>query len=136
MRADVFLVEGGHAATRSQAQRLIASGVEWRLTPLSAWNKVVKNGDDIPPMAEVRLLDDAEAKYISRGGLKLEGALKAALEARKQGKVRFIGICEASARTLRRAEQSLRRYLILMALHVPPPKPRIARRSVRPRAGN
>ena len=77
MRADVFLVEGGHAATRSQAQRLIASGVEWRLTPLSAWNKVVKNGDDIPPMAEVRLLDDAEAKYISRGGLKLEGALKA-----------------------------------------------------------
>ena len=72
MRADVFLVEGGHAATRSQAQRLIASGVEWRLTPLSAWNKVVKNGDDIPPMAEVRLLDDAEAKYISRGGLKLE----------------------------------------------------------------
>jgi 23S rRNA (cytidine1920-2'-O)/16S rRNA (cytidine1409-2'-O)-methyltransferase len=26
-------------------------------------------------MAEVRLLDDAEAKYISRGGLKLEGAL-------------------------------------------------------------
>ena len=77
MRADVFLVEGGHAATRSQAQRLIASGVEWRLTPLSPWNKVVKNGDDIPSVAEVRLLDDAEAKYISRGGLKLEGALQA-----------------------------------------------------------
>ena len=78
MRADVFLVERGHAATRSQAQRLIASGVEWRLTPLSPWNKVVKNGDDIPSVAEVRLLDDAEAKYISRGGLKLEGALQAA----------------------------------------------------------
>lgn len=78
MRADVFLVERGHAATRSQAQRLIASGVEWRLSPLAAWNKVVKNGDDIPSVAEVRLLDDAEAKYISRGGLKLEGALKAA----------------------------------------------------------
>ena len=77
MRADVFLVEGGHAATRSQAQRLIASGVEWRLTPLSPWNKVVKNGDDIPSVAEVRLLDGAEAKYISRGGLKLEGALRA-----------------------------------------------------------
>jgi 23S rRNA (cytidine1920-2'-O)/16S rRNA (cytidine1409-2'-O)-methyltransferase len=40
----------------------------------AVWNKVAKNGDDIPPMAEVRLLDDAEAKYISRGGLKLEGA--------------------------------------------------------------
>ena len=77
MRADVFLVERGHAATRSQAQRLIASGVEWRLTPLSPWNKVAKNGDDVPSVAEVRLLDDAEAKYISRGGLKLEGALQA-----------------------------------------------------------
>jgi 23S rRNA (cytidine1920-2'-O)/16S rRNA (cytidine1409-2'-O)-methyltransferase len=48
------LVDFGHAATRSQAQRLIASGVEWRLSPLSAWQKVVKNGDDIPSVAEVR----------------------------------------------------------------------------------
>src|SRR3989344_3060888 len=75
MRADVFLVEAGHAATRSQAQRLIAAGVEWRLSPLAPWQKVAKNGDDIPSVAEVKLLDDAEAKYISRGGLKLEGAL-------------------------------------------------------------
>ncbi len=77
MRADVFLVDSGHAATRSQAQRLIAAGVEWRLTPLSAWQKVAKNGDEIPAVAELRLLDDAEVKYISRGGLKLEGALAA-----------------------------------------------------------
>ncbi|QLA81410.1 TlyA family RNA methyltransferase [Acidovorax sp. JMULE5] len=77
MRADVFLVEAGHAATRSQAQRLIAAGVEWRLSPLAPWQKVAKNGDDIPSVAEVKLLDDAEAKYISRGGLKLEGALLA-----------------------------------------------------------
>lgn len=77
MRADVFLVEFGHATTRSQAQRLIAAGVEWRLSPLAPWQKVAKNGDDIPSVAEVRLLDDAEAKYISRGGLKLEGALAA-----------------------------------------------------------
>ena len=77
MRADVFLVERGHAATRSQAQRLIAAGVEWRLSPLAPWQKVVKNGDDIPSIAEAQLLDDAEAKYISRGGLKLEGALQA-----------------------------------------------------------
>ena len=34
MRADVFLVDSGHAATRSQAQRLIAAGVEWRLSPM------------------------------------------------------------------------------------------------------
>jgi 23S rRNA (cytidine1920-2'-O)/16S rRNA (cytidine1409-2'-O)-methyltransferase len=77
MRADVFLVESGHAATRSQAQRLIAAGVEWRLSPLAPWQKVAKNGDDIPSVAEVKLLDDAEARYISRGGLKLEGALRA-----------------------------------------------------------
>ena len=78
MRADVFLVDFGHAATRSQAQRLIGAGVEWRLSASSPWQKVVKNGDDIPAIAEVRLLDGAEAKYLSRGGLKLEGALAAA----------------------------------------------------------
>ncbi|GAB3366205.1 MULTISPECIES: TlyA family RNA methyltransferase [Giesbergeria] len=77
MRADVFLVEKGHAATRSQAQRLIAAGVEWRLSSFAPWQKVAKNGDEIPVMAELRLLDSAEAKYISRGGLKLEGALAA-----------------------------------------------------------
>lgn len=77
MRADVFLVEAGHAATRSQAQRLIAGGVQWRMTPLTPWKKVAKNGDEIPAGAELQLLDGAEAKYISRGGLKLEGALAA-----------------------------------------------------------
>ena len=77
MRADVFLVEGGHATTRSQAQRLIAAGVQWRLAPTLPWHKVAKNGDDIPAGAELQLLDAAEAKYLSRGGLKLEGALAA-----------------------------------------------------------
>ena len=78
MRADVFLVDFGHAATRSQAQRLIAAGVQWRLSKGAPWQKVAKNGDDIPAIAEVELLDAAEAKYLSRGGLKLEGALAAA----------------------------------------------------------
>ena len=77
MRADVFLVEHGHAATRSQAQRLIAAGVQWRLAASLPWTKVAKNGDDIPAIAEVELLDGAEARYLSRGGLKLEGALRA-----------------------------------------------------------
>lgn len=78
MRADVFLVENGHASTRSQAQRLIAAGVQWRLASSLPWNPVAKNGDDIPACAQVQLLDGAEAKYLSRGGLKLEGALAAA----------------------------------------------------------
>jgi 23S rRNA (cytidine1920-2'-O)/16S rRNA (cytidine1409-2'-O)-methyltransferase len=76
MRADLFLVDHGHAATRSQAQRLIASGVQWRAEAEAPWKKVAKNGDEIPEGAELQLLDTTEAKYISRGGLKLEGALK------------------------------------------------------------
>ncbi len=76
MRADLFLVDNGHAATRSQAQRLIASGVRWRAEESAPWKKVAKNGDEIPAGAEIEIPDTTEAKYISRGGLKLEGALK------------------------------------------------------------
>ena len=77
MRADLFLVEHGHAVTRSQAQRLILSGAQWRVDHEAAWKKVVKNGDEIPGNAELQLLDTTEARFISRGGLKLEGALQA-----------------------------------------------------------
>ncbi len=76
VRADQLLVERGLAASRSQAQRLIASGVQWRLGA-GAFRRVAKNGDELPDGAELVLLDDAEARYVSRGGLKLEGALKA-----------------------------------------------------------
>lgn len=41
------------------------------------WKTVAKNGDEVPADAQVELLDLAEARYVSRGGLKLEGALKA-----------------------------------------------------------
>jgi len=74
MRADQLLLERGLAASRSQAQRLIASGVEWRLGT-KPWQRVAKNGDELPAPSELRLLDNAEARYVSRGGLKLEGAL-------------------------------------------------------------
>jgi len=74
MRADQFLVERGLAASRSQAQRLIASGVRW--LDRGNWKRVAKNGEELSPQAEVELLDTAEAKYVSRGGLKLEGALR------------------------------------------------------------
>ena len=75
MRADLFLVEHGFATTRSQAQRLIAASVQWRAEAGGPWKKVVKNGDEIPDHAELEVLDNTEVKYISRGGLKLEGAL-------------------------------------------------------------
>ena len=73
MRADQLLVERGLASSRSQAQRLIASGVRW--LDRGAWKRVAKNGDELPGGAQIELLDTAEARYVSRGGLKLEGAL-------------------------------------------------------------
>ncbi len=75
MRVDQLLVERGLAATRSQAQRLIAAGVQWRL-PGGDWKTVAKNGEELRVEAEVRLLDTAETRFVSRGGLKLEGALQ------------------------------------------------------------
>jgi 23S rRNA (cytidine1920-2'-O)/16S rRNA (cytidine1409-2'-O)-methyltransferase len=76
MRIDQLLVERGLAASRSQAQRLIAAGVRWR--PLGGdWRTVAKNRDEVPEGAQLQLQDDAEARYVSRGGLKLEGALRA-----------------------------------------------------------
>lgn len=72
-RADQLLVERGLASSRSQAQRLIAAGVRW--LGRGGWQRVVKNGDELPPQAQIELVDAAEARYVSRGGLKLEGAL-------------------------------------------------------------
>ena len=76
MRIDQLLVERGLAASRSQAQRLIAGGVRWQ-QPNGEWRVIVKNRDDVPESAPLELLDDAESRYVSRGGLKLEGALQA-----------------------------------------------------------
>ena len=75
MRADQLLVERGLAATRSQAQRLIAAGVRWRMGQ-QAWSQIDKNGAGLPEGCELLLLDDAETRFVSRGGLKLEGALQ------------------------------------------------------------
>jgi 23S rRNA (cytidine1920-2'-O)/16S rRNA (cytidine1409-2'-O)-methyltransferase len=62
------------AASRSQAVRLIAGGMRW--FDGIKWRDVAKNKDDIPEDAQLELLDAAEARYVSRGGLKLEAALK------------------------------------------------------------
>ena len=73
MRADQLLVARALASSRSQAQRLIEGGLRWRVGEV--WKTVTKNGDDIPPDAELQLQDLSEARYVSRGGLKLEAAL-------------------------------------------------------------
>jgi 23S rRNA (cytidine1920-2'-O)/16S rRNA (cytidine1409-2'-O)-methyltransferase len=53
---------------------MIAAGVQW--DQAGVWKTVAKNGDDIPEDAVVQLLDAARDRYVSRGGLKLEGALR------------------------------------------------------------
>lgn len=74
MRADQLLVERGMAPSRSAAQRLIASGaVRWRAP--AGWRVPAKAGEDLPSGAEVEITDDAELRFVSRGGLKLDGAL-------------------------------------------------------------
>lgn len=74
MRADQLLLERGLAASRSQAQRLIAAGVRWRL-PGSDWKAVTKNGEELRETVELELQDTAETRFVSRGGLKLDAAL-------------------------------------------------------------
>jgi len=74
MRADQLLVERGIAPSRSAAQRLIATGaVRWRAP--AGWRVPAKAGEELPSGAEVELTDDAELRFVSRGGLKLDGAL-------------------------------------------------------------
>lgn len=75
MRADQLLVERGLAASKSQAQRLIASGVRWRLLP-GDWAAVSKNGQELRETVELQAVDNAETRFVSRGGLKLDGALQ------------------------------------------------------------
>ncbi len=75
MRADQLLVERGLAASKSQAQRLIASGVRWRLLP-GDWATVSKNGQELRETVELQAVDNAETRFVSRGGLKLDGALQ------------------------------------------------------------
>lgn len=73
-RIDQLLVQRGLAPSRSAAQRLIAQGAVRWLGP-SGWAAPRKAGDDLPEGCELQLADDAELRYVSRGGLKLEGAL-------------------------------------------------------------
>ncbi len=70
MRADQLLVAQGLAPTRSAAQRLIERGA------VACAGRVLKKaGEDLAADAPLLVTDDAELRYVSRGGLKLEGAL-------------------------------------------------------------
>lgn len=77
-RVDRLLVLRGLAPTRSAAQRLIArDAVRWRADAAAAWSAPRKAGDELPERCELEVVDDAELRWVSRGGLKLDGALEA-----------------------------------------------------------
>ncbi len=69
-RLDVLLVERGLAASRDRAQALILAG-----RVLVGEQKVEKPGAAVPVDTPIRMLGE-DLPYVSRGGLKLAGALK------------------------------------------------------------
>ncbi|MCM5678560.1 TlyA family RNA methyltransferase [Schlegelella sp. S2-27] len=74
MRVDLLLVQRGLAPSRSAAQRLIERGaVQWQGP--RGWAVLRKAGEDLAEATPLRVTDLAELRYVSRGGLKLEGAL-------------------------------------------------------------
>ena len=72
MRADQLLVASGLAASRTAAQRLIAAGrVRWDGEP------VAKPAQELSSDDQLEVIPDPEDRYVSRGGVKLAGALAA-----------------------------------------------------------
>lgn len=69
-RLDVLLVERGLVPSRERAQAMILAG-----RVLVAEQKMQKSGHAVAEDVVIRLLGD-EQRYVSRGGLKLEAALK------------------------------------------------------------
>ena len=69
LRLDKLLVDRGHAASRERAQALILAG-----RVLVDEQKTEKPGASVSVEATLRLLGE-DMRYVSRGGLKLQGAL-------------------------------------------------------------
>ena len=74
MRADQLILARGLAPTRSAARRLIASGAAQWLAA-GGWSVCTKAGEELAAEVDLRITDDAELRWVSRAGLKLDGAL-------------------------------------------------------------
>lgn len=72
-RIDKLLVERGLADSRTKAQALVMAGLV-----LVNEQRVAKPSDNTPLDAQIRLkgADDPSSRYVGRGGLKLEAALR------------------------------------------------------------
>ena len=75
VRADRLLLSRGLVPTRSAARRAIDGGaVEWLAA--RGWTRCTKAGEELDDGAALRIVDDAELRWASRGGLKLDAALE------------------------------------------------------------
>lgn len=70
LRADALLVQRGLAASRTQAQRVIGEG-----RVLADGKAIAKPSLELPADAVLTVVEDESDRYVSRGGLKLAGAL-------------------------------------------------------------
>ncbi len=73
MRADLYLVQNGHADSRTLAQKLISEGA------VTVDGRTLKKPSEDIPEGEhtVTVRATADTRYVGRGGLKLEAALTA-----------------------------------------------------------
>ncbi|MBR7888731.1 TlyA family RNA methyltransferase [Marinomonas sp. A79] len=75
LRIDLMLTEQGLAKSRAQAQTFISEGrVSYKLN--EQWVKANKASLKLPLNTELNVTQDDADKYVSRGALKLEGALQ------------------------------------------------------------
>lgn len=73
-RIDQLLVSRGKVSSRSRAQRLIAEGrVQVQMS--GGWETPKKAGQKYSEVVEIKVELDAADRYVSRGGMKLAGAL-------------------------------------------------------------
>ncbi|GAB3480755.1 TlyA family RNA methyltransferase [Marinomonas epiphytica] len=75
IRIDLLITEQGLAKSRSQAQSFIQAG-RVQYFDGNAWQLVGKPGLKVAPETQLKIQADATDKYVSRGALKLEGALE------------------------------------------------------------
>lgn len=75
VRADALLVQRGLAASRTAAQRLIEAGRVTQKVGAGDTAAIAKPSLLLPADAELVVAPAADAEYVSRGGIKLAGAL-------------------------------------------------------------
>ncbi|NVK40199.1 MAG: TlyA family RNA methyltransferase [Oceanospirillaceae bacterium] len=74
-RIDTLLVERGDASSRTHAQRLIRDG-RVRARTGANWQTVTKPGLKLAPDTALDVTPDPQDRFVSRGALKLQGALE------------------------------------------------------------